>query len=136
MTDPPPPEVAAGILKQVYEGNMAGVKRALGDVFGLANFGVNLTTLEPGAKSSQRHWHAKEDEFIYVLSGEITLVYASQYLSNPASAMGHTFLMIPSKRQTRGFWLTYNYAASIPTGTGALKSSSTTDAPMRALRIQ
>jgi hypothetical protein len=45
---------------------------------------------------------------------DIVLVYASQYLSNPASAMGHTFLLIPSQNQTRGFWLTYNYAASIP----------------------
>lgn len=45
----------------------------LGDVFGLDQFGVNVVTLEPGAWSSQRHWHAEEDEFVYVLEGEITL---------------------------------------------------------------
>ncbi len=50
----------------------------------------------------------------------IVLVYASQYLANPASAMGHTFLMIPSSVQTRGFWLTYNYAASIPKKTSGV----------------
>ncbi len=49
-------------------------KRALGDALGLGNFGVNLTRLEPGAWSSQRHWHSHEDEFIYVVEGELTLV--------------------------------------------------------------
>lgn len=41
---------------------------------GLTQFGVNLTTLAPGAWASQRHWHEKEDEFVYVLSGELVLV--------------------------------------------------------------
>ncbi len=41
---------------------------------GLTQFGVNLTRLRPGVWSSQRHWHAKEDEFIYVLEGEVVLV--------------------------------------------------------------
>jgi uncharacterized cupin superfamily protein len=49
-------------------------KRALGDAAGLKNFGVNLTTLRPGAASSQRHWHTAQDEFIYVLDGEVTLI--------------------------------------------------------------
>jgi uncharacterized cupin superfamily protein len=49
-------------------------KRALGDHFGLSDFGVNLVTLAPGAWSAQRHWHTHEDELIYVLSGEPTLV--------------------------------------------------------------
>ena len=48
-------------------------KRQLGDVFGLANFGVNLTRLEPGAQSALRHWHTRQDEFIYVLQGHPTL---------------------------------------------------------------
>ncbi|HKA65733.1 MAG TPA: cupin domain-containing protein [Methyloceanibacter sp.] len=48
-------------------------KRALGDALQLTQFGVNLVTLAPGAWSSQRHWHANEDEFIYVLQGEVTL---------------------------------------------------------------
>src|SRR5579872_5689219 len=49
-------------------------RRKLGDAAGLTQFGVNLLTLPPGAWSSQRHWHSKGDEFVYVLSGEVTLV--------------------------------------------------------------
>ena len=46
----------------------------LGDAAGLTQFGVNLLRLPPGAWSSQRHWHTREDEFVYVLSGEVVLV--------------------------------------------------------------
>jgi uncharacterized cupin superfamily protein len=46
----------------------------LGDAAGLTQFGVNLVRLAPGAWSSQRHWHSHEDEFVYVLSGELVLV--------------------------------------------------------------
>ena len=46
----------------------------LGDPAGLTQFGVNLLRLPPGAWSSQRHWHTGEDEFVYVLSGEVALV--------------------------------------------------------------
>jgi uncharacterized cupin superfamily protein len=49
-------------------------KRALGDIFGLSNFGVNLTRLAPGAQSALRHAHTKQDELIYVLQGHPTLV--------------------------------------------------------------
>jgi uncharacterized cupin superfamily protein len=49
-------------------------KRALGDALGLGQFGVNLVELPPGAWSSQRHWHSHEDEFVYVLEGELVLV--------------------------------------------------------------
>lgn len=49
-------------------------KAVLGDVFGLNQFGVNLVTLQPGTWSSQRHWHEKEDEFVFVVEGEIVLV--------------------------------------------------------------
>ena len=52
----------------------ARIKQALGNTGGLADFGVNLTRLPPGAWSSQRHWHTHEDEFVYVLSGELTLI--------------------------------------------------------------
>ena len=48
-------------------------KRSLGDLFGLQNFGVNLTKLEPGAISALRHAHGKQDEFIYILQGCPTL---------------------------------------------------------------
>ena len=49
-------------------------KRQLGDAFGLANFGVNLTRLAPGGESSLLHRHSKQDEFIYILDGAPTLV--------------------------------------------------------------
>lgn len=49
-------------------------KRPLGDLFGLTNFGVNLTRLAPGGESSLLHRHTRQDEFIYVLEGEPTLV--------------------------------------------------------------
>src|SRR6059058_661066 len=52
---------------------MAREKWRLGDAAGLTGFGVNLFRLAPGAWSSQRHWHSHEDEFVYVLEGELTL---------------------------------------------------------------
>ena len=48
-------------------------RRRLGDAGGLQDFGVNLMTLPPGRWSSQRHWHSHEDEFVWVLQGELTL---------------------------------------------------------------
>jgi uncharacterized cupin superfamily protein len=52
----------------------ARFRRRLGDAAGLTQFGVNMTTLPPGCWSSQRHWHTAEDEFVFVLEGEIVLV--------------------------------------------------------------
>jgi uncharacterized cupin superfamily protein len=49
-------------------------KTALGNAVDLTQFGVNLTRLEPGAASALRHWHEKEDEFIWILDGELVLV--------------------------------------------------------------
>ena len=49
-------------------------KQALGDAAGLTQFGVNITRISPGAASALRHWHELEDEFIYVLEGELVLV--------------------------------------------------------------
>ena len=49
-------------------------KRALGDLFGLKNFGVNITRIAPGGISALRHWHRTQDEFIFVLQGRPTLV--------------------------------------------------------------
>lgn len=48
-------------------------KRRLGDAFGLTRIGINQTTLPPGKESSMRHWHTHEDEFLYVLEGEVVL---------------------------------------------------------------
>jgi uncharacterized cupin superfamily protein len=52
----------------------ARARQRLGDAAGLNDFGVNLLRLPPGAWSSQRHWHSAEDEFVYVLEGEVVLV--------------------------------------------------------------
>ena len=52
----------------------ARARRLLGDAAGLTDFGVNLLRLPPGTWSSQRHWHTLEDEFVYVVEGELTLV--------------------------------------------------------------
>lgn len=57
-----------------FASRMAGrTKRALGDVFALTNFGVNLTVLAPGSVSALRHGHSHQDEFVYVLEGHPTL---------------------------------------------------------------
>src|SRR5258706_9256535 len=69
------PEVSATGYPEPYKSRVAGRhRRRLGDHAGLKNFGVHLTRLDPGAESSMRHWHAKQDEFVYVVEGEITLV--------------------------------------------------------------
>ena len=48
-------------------------KQAIGDAIGLTQFGVNITRIEPGQTSALRHWHEQEDEFIYMLEGELVL---------------------------------------------------------------
>jgi uncharacterized cupin superfamily protein len=50
------------------------MRQRVGDAAGLSDFGVNLLRLPPGSWSSQRHWHQLEDEFVYVLEGEVALV--------------------------------------------------------------
>ena len=58
-----------------FKADVAGrERRALGDALGLKNFGVNLTRLPPGNSSSQRHWHNRQDEFVYIIEGEVVLV--------------------------------------------------------------
>jgi len=69
------PRVGTTAYPPQYRALCAGRrKRALGNVFGLSEFGVNHTVLDPGAASAQRHWHSGEDEFVYVISGTLTLV--------------------------------------------------------------
>jgi len=69
------PQVTGSRYPKPHDGPCAG-RRAirLGEAAGLTQFGVNLLTLDPGVWSSQRHWHSHEDEFVYVLSGEVVLV--------------------------------------------------------------
>ena len=58
-----------------FQSVVAGrAKRALGNAAGLTQFGINLTTLKPGAASSLRHWHEQEDEFVFIVAGEAVLV--------------------------------------------------------------
>jgi len=58
-----------------YASQMGGRSfQALGDSAGLTQFGVNLVTMPPGATSSLRHWHSGEDEFVWIVSGELVLV--------------------------------------------------------------
>jgi len=56
---------------QVAEGR---IKRAVGDHAGLSDYGVNIVTLPPGAASAQRHWHEQEEEFTYMMAGELVLI--------------------------------------------------------------
>jgi len=70
-----PPRAVASAYPPPFAARMQGrEKRALGDVFGLADFGVNLTRLPPGAVSALRHAHAVQDEFVYILEGTPVLV--------------------------------------------------------------
>ena len=88
MTDSKPPTAigAADVparakrsnYPEPYFGRMAKrTKRQLGDVFGLRQFGVNLTTLTPGGESALMHTHSRQDELVYVLEGHPTLVTES-----------------------------------------------------------
>ncbi len=64
-------------------------KRVLGDLFGLTNFGVNLTRLAPGGQSALRHAHGKQDEFVYMLEGEAVLMTdAGETLLKPGMCAG------------------------------------------------
>lgn len=68
------PESNATSYPEPYRAeNQRRWNRRLGDHAGLTNFGVNVTRIEPGGQSSSRHWHSRQDEFIYVLSGEVIL---------------------------------------------------------------
>ena len=70
-----PPRAFRTNYPEPFASRMAGRdKRPLGDLFGLANFGVNLTRLAPGGSSALRHAHTKQDEFVYILEGHPTLV--------------------------------------------------------------
>lgn len=76
-----PPELAAPCAQRT--------RRRLGDAGGLSDFGVNLMTLPPGGWSSQRHWHSHEDEFVYVLEGEVVMVTdAGEETLRPGDAAG------------------------------------------------
>ncbi len=69
-----PKRVRPSNYPEPFASRMSGrQKQPLGELFGLTNFGVNLTRLEPGAASALRHAHTKQDEFVYILQGNPTL---------------------------------------------------------------
>jgi uncharacterized cupin superfamily protein len=70
-----PNRIVASVYPKVFVSKFEGrSKKQLGNLFGLSNFGVNLTTLQPGAISSLRHVHKTQDEFVYILEGVATLL--------------------------------------------------------------
>jgi uncharacterized cupin superfamily protein len=69
-----PEENTCGYPAPFHEIARGRFRKRLGRAGGLTQFGVNLCRLEPGSASSQRHWHEKEDELVYVLEGEVVLV--------------------------------------------------------------
>src|ERR1700734_936342 len=70
-----PPRSFRTNYPEPFASRMAGRdKRPLGDLFGLTNFGVNITRLAPGGCSALRHAHTKQDEFVYILEGHPTLI--------------------------------------------------------------
>src|SRR3954465_8386089 len=70
-----PPKAKQTNYPEPFASQMASRrKHPLGDLFGLTNFGVNLTRLAPGGASALRHAHSKQDEFVYILAGRPTLV--------------------------------------------------------------
>lgn len=72
-SDAAPRKIASAYPAEFARRMQGRLKRPLGDLFGLTDFGVNLTTLEPGAQSALLHTHSRQDEFVFVLSGTVTL---------------------------------------------------------------
>ncbi|NEO26548.1 MAG: cupin domain-containing protein [Kamptonema sp. SIO4C4] len=69
------PATTGSNYPEVFKARVNGrQKKRLGDAAGLTQFGVNWVQLDPGSASSVRHWHRQQDEFIYVLEGEVTLI--------------------------------------------------------------
>jgi uncharacterized cupin superfamily protein len=69
-----PARARPSVYPEPFASRMAGrSKRQLGEIFGLSNFGVNLTRLGPGASSALRHAHTRQDEFVYILEGRPSL---------------------------------------------------------------
>jgi uncharacterized cupin superfamily protein len=100
MTDEPKPQAIEAMAAPVarpgrgypepFAARVAGrERRPLGDLFGLTNFGVNLTRLPPGGLSALRHTHSREDEFIYLVEGEPVLVTnAGETILRPGMCAG------------------------------------------------
>ncbi len=68
------PRIGSGYPKRLQADCAKREKRVLGDPVGITRYGVNLVRLPPGTASALRHWHTKEEEFVYIVEGEIELV--------------------------------------------------------------
>jgi uncharacterized cupin superfamily protein len=111
-----PPRIKQSSYPEPFASRMSGrLKRPLGDPFGLSNFGVNLTTLAPGATSALRHAHSKQDEFIFILQGHPTLhTNAGRTTLSPGmcagfkagAGNGHRLLNETEKRSYISRWAT------------------------------
>ncbi len=84
------PDSKSSNYPEQFKSLVAGrVKKRLGEAAGVKNFGVNLVKLEPGSCSALRHWHSSQDEFIFILEGEVTLVTnAGEQTLRPGMAAG------------------------------------------------
>ena len=84
------PARSASTYPEPFAGIVAGREwQSLGDAVGLTQFGVNLMRLRPGAASSARHWHEQEDEFVYMIEGELVLVEdEGETIVKPGDAAG------------------------------------------------
>lgn len=85
-----PAAMGKTIYPEPYASLVKGrLKRKLGEFFGLTNFGINLTHLSPGAISALAHNHSKQDEFILILEGTVTLVLGKEeFVLNPGDCYG------------------------------------------------
>lgn len=85
------PEVHGSGYPEPFKSRMGDrVKRRLGEPFGLSQFGVNLVVLGPGGQSALRHWHLLEDEFVYLLEGELVLITdAGEQTLRPGDCAGY-----------------------------------------------
>ncbi|GAB1541004.1 lpg2434 family Dot/Icm T4SS effector [Scytonema sp. NUACC21] len=84
------PQRTTSNYPEQFQSRVTGrIKQAVGNAAGIKNFGVNLVQLSPGSCSALRHWHTKQDEFIYVIEGEITLITDSgEQLLRPGMMAG------------------------------------------------
>lgn len=84
------PRTRTSFYPEPFASRMQGrQKRQLGELFGLKNFGVNLTSLAPNAVSSLRHCHTKQDEFVYIVQGQPTLhTSEGQFVLSPGMCIG------------------------------------------------
>lgn len=69
------PEQSSTNYPEPFKHLVAGrIRKRVGNAAGLTNFGVNLVELQPGSRSALKHWHSRQDEFVYVIEGKVTLV--------------------------------------------------------------